>query len=115
MEGDFRTGPRDSSVSMWRNHYSSKYNKCLLWITYVAKPRTRDKDDPIGWNVLVDAFERGEFAQSAWGPLAGTACIDDDAEVAGCEAERSLYLCSIGYSHASCAKSAAFISEAMKD
>lgn len=112
MAGDLRFGPYGSSVVAWRNHYSQKQERCLIRAVYAAKS---EKDDPRAWNILVDAFERGALAQSAFGTAAAADCANAEQNITSCEAMLKRYGCFIGLKGSACAEAEAFISDQMKD
>jgi hypothetical protein len=52
-------GHREGDVTVlgWRNHYSPKYEKCYVLVSYENHAATKDGSIPLLYDELYDAFE----------------------------------------------------------
>ncbi|MGD1097011.1 MAG: hypothetical protein ABSB35_34105 [Bryobacteraceae bacterium] len=67
-------GKRQGNVEIlgWENHYSPKYERCYLLVSYLNKGgKAEPPGDPISYKELWDAFERKLLA-TCTGPQFGT-------------------------------------------
>lgn len=88
---------RTAATVEWQNHYSPKYERCFLKVSYMYRPSDGGgKDVPMFSYQLIDAFERSRLANSASvGPTGG--------------------ICNIDEKPVDCAKAEAFIAEHLKN
>lgn len=47
----------DHTVMGWRNHYSPKYGRCYILVSYMNRAALKDRDRPLLFDELFDAFE----------------------------------------------------------
>jgi hypothetical protein len=117
-------GPR---VASWTNHYSPKYSRCFVSVSYFDGATPPPKGMPwLSSTILIDAFERSTVASTATdlAPPAEIAC-GDQQEPAECDAMREAMresvrimwqtFCNIEKEPTDCAKAKEFIEDHMRN
>jgi hypothetical protein len=98
----------------WSNHYSPKYNRCVLKAEYIAASKDM-KGGPFLNIILIDAFELANLTTAKSGPSAEVLCSYEQ-DPKGCErVAASFWACDIEGEKSDCLKATQFIDEHMKD
>lgn len=98
----------------WRNHYSRKYDKCLVLIHFSTLSKDEKAFPTVFATTLYDAFERSELAASCTVLLKRLDCLEQVMKAVGTLSNPESY-CGIDDKPVECTKAEAFIYEHMKN